>query len=190
MLYLVSGASRSGKTHVARKLMAERQIPYLSTDWLMMGFNDGMPENGIHHLLWPDEIARKMWPFLCAMIDNMLFDGMDYVIEGEAMLPELVAELVKSRRNDVKVVFVGYADVDVAEKVMQVTNFCNREDDWLISQSDAYIEDHIRNMVSYSRMLKTECARWDLPYFDTSQDFVDTMARVKDFLVGNPGGPA
>ena len=51
----------------------------------MMGFNDGIPEYGIHHLLWPNEIAEKMTPFLSGMIDSMLVDGMDYVIEGEAM---------------------------------------------------------------------------------------------------------
>ena len=89
MLFLVSGTSRSGKTLIARKILADKKIPYLSLDWLMMGFNDGIPEYGIHHLLWPNEIAEKMEPFLRGMIDNMLVDGMDYVIEGEAMLPQV-----------------------------------------------------------------------------------------------------
>jgi hypothetical protein len=91
MLFLVSGTSRSGKTLIAKKILADKQIPYLSLDWLMMGFNDGIPEYGIHHLLWPNEIAEKMSPFLQGMIDCMLTDGMDYVIEGEAMLPQSVA---------------------------------------------------------------------------------------------------
>ena len=90
MLFLVSGASRSGKTLIAKKMLADNQVPYLSLDWLMMGFNDGIPEYGIHHLLWPNEIAEKMEPFLAGMIDSMLIDGMDYVIEGEAMLPQTV----------------------------------------------------------------------------------------------------
>lgn len=48
MLFLVGGTSRSGKTLIARRLLAGKQIPYLSLDWLMMGFNDGIPEYGIH----------------------------------------------------------------------------------------------------------------------------------------------
>ncbi|MHC5182780.1 MAG: hypothetical protein ACYSPI_00655, partial [Planctomycetota bacterium] len=48
MLYLVSGTSRSGKTLIAEKLMEEKQIPYMSLDWLMMGFTNGMPQLGIH----------------------------------------------------------------------------------------------------------------------------------------------
>ena len=45
MLFLVSGTSRSGKTLIAKKILADNQIPYLSFDWLMMGFNHGMPED-------------------------------------------------------------------------------------------------------------------------------------------------
>jgi hypothetical protein len=171
MLYLISGTSRSGKTLIVRKLMKEYQIPYLSTDWLMMGFNDGIPEYGIHHLLWPNEIAKKMWPFLSGMIDNMLFDGMDYVIEGEAMLPELIAELVNEHTNKLKAVFVGYADINVVDKVKLVKEHCDRDDDWLISESDEYIKDHIGNMIGYSKMIKEQCEKHNLPYFDTSKDF-------------------
>src|SRR5210317_1962000 len=120
MLLLVSGASRSGKTLIANKILADRRVPYLSLDWLMMGFNDGIPEHGIHHLLWPNKIAEKMGPFLLGMIDSMLVDGMDYVIEGEAMLPQLVADLVEKHPDQIKVVFVGYTEINVKDKVALV----------------------------------------------------------------------
>ena len=113
MLLLVSGTSRSGKTLIAKKLLGEKQIPYLSLDWLMMGFNTGIPEYGIHHLLWPDEIAKKMAPFLGGVIDSMLAEGMDYVIEGEALLPQWVAGLVKRNPGRIRAVFVGYTEIDV-----------------------------------------------------------------------------
>ena len=29
---------------MAKRLLADKQIPYLSLDWLMMEFNDGIPE--------------------------------------------------------------------------------------------------------------------------------------------------
>src|SRR5210317_475296 len=113
MLYVVSGTSRSGKTLIAKNLLVDKQIPYLSLDWLMMGFNDGIPEYGIHHLLWPNEIAEKMWPFLLGMIDCMLVDGMNYVIEGEAMLPQLLADSVEKNPDKIRAVFVGYTKINV-----------------------------------------------------------------------------
>ena len=185
MLYLVSGASRSGKTLIAKKILADKQISYLSLDWLMMGFNDGIPEYGIHHLLWPNEIAEKMAPFLLGMIDSMLVDGIDYVIEGEAMLPQLVADLVEKHPDKIKVVFVGYTEINVKDKVALVKKHGGGENDWLTNESDEYIRDHIKNMIAYSKMIKNGCKKHGVTYFDTSEDFSGAIEAVTDFLVGD-----
>ena len=188
MLYLVSGTSRSGKTLIAKKILADKQIPYLSLDWLMMGFNHGIPEYGIHHLLWPNEIAKKMWPFLEAMIDSMLVDGMDYVIEGEAMLPQLIADLIEKHPGEAKVVFVGYTGIDIEDKVELVKKHRNGENDWLTDEPDEYIRDHIGNMIGYSKTIKKACEKHGLPYFDTSDDFLAAIEAATDFLVGDLNG--
>ena len=185
MLFLVSGTSRSGKTLIAKRLLADRRIPYLSLDWLMMGFNDGMPECGIHHLLWPNEIAEKMAPFLLGMIECMLVDGMDYVIEGEAMLPRLAADLVEKHPDKIKAVFVGYTEIDVEDKVALVRKHGGGENDWLTNKSDEYIRDHIGNMIAYSKTIRNECEKHGLSYFDTSEDFLGAIAAATDFLVGD-----
>jgi len=185
MLFLVSGTSRSGKTLIAKKLLADKRIPYLSLDWLMMGFNDGIPEYGIHHLLWPNEIAEKMAPFLLGMIDSMLVDGMDYVIEGEAMLPQVVADLVEKHPDKIKAVFVGYTEIDVKDKVALVKEHADGENDWLTNESDEYIRDHIENMIAYSKRIKDGCKKHGLTYFDTSADFSGTIEAATDFLVGD-----
>ena len=185
MLFLVSGTSRSGKTLIAKKILADKQIPYLSLDWLMMGFNDGIPEHGIHHLLWPNEIAEKMEPFFLGMIDCMLVDGMDYVIEGEAMLPRLVAKLVEKHPDKIRVVFVGYTDIDVKDKVALVKKHGGGENDWLTKKSDEYISDHVGNMIAYSKMIKDGCEENGLSYFDTSDDFLGAIEAATEFLVGD-----
>ena len=186
MLLLVSGTSRSGKTLIARRILAEKRVPYLSLDWLMMGFNDGIPEYGIHHLLWPNEIAEKMGPFLRGMIDSMLVDGMDYVIEGEAMLPGWVAGLANDYPDKIRAVFVGYTEISVSDKVALVRKHVTGENDWLTSEPEEYIRDHIRNMIAYSRMIKNGCEQHGLPYFDTSADFSAAIESATDFLVADP----
>jgi len=185
MLFLVSGTSRSGKTLIAKKILAEKRIPYLSVDWLMMGFNDGIPEYGIHHLLWPNEIAEKMEPFLRGMIDSMLIDGMDYVIEGEAMLPKTVADLVEKHPGRIKVAYVGYTEISIKDKVAMVKQHGDGENDWLTNESDEYIRDHIGNMISYSKTIKIECEKHGLSYFDTSDDFLGAIEAATDALVGD-----
>jgi 2-phosphoglycerate kinase len=151
----------------------------------MMGFNDGIPEYGIHHLLWPNEIAEKMGPFLQGMIKNMLFDGMDYVIEGEAMLPKWVADLVEEHPDTIKAVFVGYTEISVKNKAALVKKHSDEENDWLTNESDEYIKDHIGNMVAYSKMIKKACEKHGLPYVDTSDDFLGAIEAATDYLVGD-----
>ncbi len=180
MLYLISGPSRSGKTLLAKKILREKNLPYLSLDWLMMGFNNGIPEYGIHHLLMPDEIAKRMWPFLNGMIDNILYDGMDYVIEGEAMLPELIAGLIQKYPGKIAAVFIGYTDIDVEEKIILIKKYRAGEDDWLTRESDEYIRDHVVTMIKHSKMIKEECHKYGLAYFDTSYNFSEIINTVKE----------
>ena len=185
MLFLVSGTSRSGKTLIARKLLAEKQIPYLSLDWLMMGFNDGLPEYGIHHLLWPNEIAEKMEPFLRGVINSMLVDGMDYVIEGEAMHPRFVADLVKEYPDKLSAVFVGYTEISVEDKVALVKKHGAGENDWLTKKPDDYIRDHIGNMIAYSKTIRDQCEQHGVSYVDTSVDFLAAIEAATDLLLGD-----
>ena len=122
---------------------------------------------------------------MLGMIDSMLVDGVDYVIEGEAMLPHLVADLVEKHPDKIKVVFVGYTEINVEEKVALVKKHSDSEHDWLTNESDEYIRDHIENMIAYSKIIKSGCEEHGLSYFDTSDDFLGAIEAATDFLLGD-----
>jgi hypothetical protein len=186
MLYLVSGSSRSGKTLIAKDLLKQKQLPYLSLDWLVMGFTNGVPEYGVHDKLFPDEIARRMWPFLKAMFESMLWVGDDVVIEGEAILPELIVELLDQHPGQIRVCFVGYCDVDVEQKAADIRTFSDGQGDWLFKESDETVREHTKNMVAHSRMIKAGCQEHALPYFDTSDNFLEGVAEAIAYLSSVP----
>lgn len=183
MLYLISGTSRAGKTMIAERIAAQKSISYFSLDWLVMGFTNGIPEYGIHDLLFPDDIARRSWSFLKAMLENMLWSEVDYIIEGEALLPELVIELLQKYPNKIKICFVGYTNIDVNEKFKEIKKFSIREKDWLSEKSDEYIIDHINNMVTHSEKIKRSCSESGIRYFDTSQDFKGAIEKTITYLL-------
>lgn len=180
MLYILSGTSRSGKTIVAKEFLKKTGIPYMSVDAIMMGFTNGIPEYGIHDRLWPNEIAEKMWPFFKAMCENMIWGEVDYLLEGEAFLPHLLCELLDNNRDRVQVAFMGYTEANLEKKVKDVRAYSSGIGDWLINESDDYIESHINNMIDYSAFIKEECAKHGAPYFDMSYDFESSMHRVID----------
>lgn len=183
MLYIISGASRSGKTIIAKKVSAQKGIPYLSLDWIMMGFTNGIPEYGIHDKLFPDEIAHRLWNFLKAMLKSMIHDDTDCVIEGEAILPELIIELAKEYPDKLAICFLGYTYVDIDNKFKEIKNFSNGKNDWLEDKSDAYILDHIKNMVVHSRRIKKSCEENSLRYFETSKNFLDNLDDAEKYLL-------
>ncbi|WP_350290111.1 hypothetical protein [uncultured Croceitalea sp.] len=183
MLYIISGASRAGKTLVAQQLAAQKSISYFSLDWLVMGFTNGIPEYGVHDLLFPDEIAERSWSFIKAMLESMLYSDIDYIIEGEAILPELFTQLLEKHPNKLKICFLGFTNVDPNGKMSSVKKFSTGETDWLSDKTDAYILDHIKNMVAHSIKIEKSCAATGLTYFDTSKDFTATMERAISYLL-------
>ena len=147
-----------------------------------MGFTNGLAEYGIHDLLFPDEIARRAWSFLKAMMESMLYSDVDYILEGEAILPELIIELLEKYPNQIKICFVGFTDVNIQEKVKDIKNYSTSQKDWLIDKSDEYITDHVQNMIAHSIMIKKSCAENKLTYFDTSKNFIRTIDEVIHYL--------
>ena len=184
MIYFIGGASRSGKTILAKRLANLLRLPYLSTDSLMMGFMNGVPEMGVHDKMWPDEIAVKMWPFISAMVENMIYNHQDYIIEGEALLPSYIKQLMDKHPQRIKSCFVGYAHADINQKISEVKNHPNHDNDWLLSLSDDEIYSHINNMAGFSQKIKLECGEVGIEYFTSSNDFErfieDVVAALTD----------
>lgn len=182
MIYLISGASRAGKTIVAKKLSTQKNISYLSLDWLVMGFTNGLPSYGIHDKLFPEEIAKRIWPFLKAMLESMLYSEVNYIIEGEAILPELIVELLEKYPKQLKICFLGFMEVPVEKKVQAIKKYSLVTKDWLSDKSDEYIIDHVQNMIAHSILIKNSCKENGLIYFDTSNNFVATIEKAIQYL--------
>lgn len=73
MLYIIGGASRSGKTTVAKRILEETKISYFSLDYLMMGIAEGAPELAVNPTEEDIKTAKRMWkiidPLMRAMIE-------------------------------------------------------------------------------------------------------------------------
>ncbi len=186
MLYIVSGASRSGKTLIAKSILQQAKTPYMSLDWLVMGFTNGVPKYGIHDKLFPNEIAEKFWSFLEAMCENMIWSETDYIIEGEAILPDLITKFLDKHPGKIRICFVGYTHIDIDKKVRDIREYSDGKGDWLIDEQDEYIYQHIENMLTYSRKIESSCGKNNIRYFDTSDDFLGAINKATRYLLKGP----
>ncbi|MBN2074874.1 MAG: hypothetical protein JW762_04920 [Dehalococcoidales bacterium] len=182
MLYIIGGASRTGKSMISRELMAKTGIPCFNLDVLMMGLANGLPEYDIN----PDDPefrnAEKMWPILRSMLINMIETGTEYILEGYTIIPEHASEIRSLFPDQVRSCFIGYTRIDPEKKLEEIRIYSDFPNDWAKTSSDNEILNLVNRSISYSSFLKTECEKYQIPYFDQSEDFIDTQRRVLAYL--------
>ena len=80
MVLLIGGASHTGKTVLARRILEERHIPYLSIDHLKMGLiRSGQTE------LTPmddEKLTPYLWPIVREMVKTAIENGQNLTVEG------------------------------------------------------------------------------------------------------------
>lgn len=171
MLYLLGGASRGGKSKLARRFLDERRVPYMPLDVLMMGFARGLPEYGVGPTLPAPEVAERLWPVVRGMAVTAAEDGVDYLFEGDSLLPRQAAELGRALGEGVRVAFLGYADAPPAQKLRDIRSFGGGPNDWVAGLPDDRLLEIAAKNAAFSARLREECAAFGLSYFDTSRDF-------------------
>jgi hypothetical protein len=185
MLYLVGGASRSGKTSLARRLLLRRKVPYFSLDVLMMGLAKGVPAFGVDPEASGRALGEMLWPLVRAMAANLFEEAPvhpSYLLEGVQLLPSHVAELGTGYAGQVAACFLGYGAVDPASKLEAVRR---REPGWCSHYTEAEALAFVAGEVEFSRWLQAECERCGLPYFDEPDDPAAAVAAAYDLLVGH-----
>lgn len=80
MIIIITGASHTGKTVLAQRMLEKYKYPYVSIDHLKMGLirsgnTDLTPEDD-------DELTEYLWPIVCEMIKTAIENRQNLIIEG------------------------------------------------------------------------------------------------------------
>lgn len=81
MIILITGASHTGKTLLAQKMLEKYKYPYLSIDHLKMGLirsgnTDLTPESS------DEELTGYLWPIVCEMVKTAIENRQNMIVEG------------------------------------------------------------------------------------------------------------
>lgn len=81
MIVLITGASHTGKTALAQKLLEKYQYPYLSIDHLKMGLIRSK-----NTMLTPisdeEALTDYLWPIVCEIIKTAIENEQNLIVEG------------------------------------------------------------------------------------------------------------
>ena len=80
MIVLISGASHTGKTLLAQRLMEQYHFPYISIDHLKMG----LIRSGYTDLTPMDDekLTAYLWPIVREMVKTAVENGQNLIVEG------------------------------------------------------------------------------------------------------------
>ena len=126
MIILITGASHTGKTALAQKLLEKYKYPYLSIDHLKMG----LIRSGNTELTPMDdtELVEYLWPIVCEIIKTAIENKQNLIVEG-CYIP-----------------FTWQDDFD-KEYLDNIKCYC-------LVMSENYIKNHFEDIMNYASVIE------------------------------------
>ena len=101
MIILISGASHTGKTALAQKLLEKYHFPYLSIDHLKMGLIRSGNTN-LTPLSNDNALTEYLWPIVREMIKTAIENKQNLIVEGCYIPFDYKKDFEKEYLNEIK----------------------------------------------------------------------------------------
>jgi len=158
MIILITGASHTGKTLLAQRLLEKYKYPYLSIDHLKMGLirsgnTDLTPEDD-------DELTEYLWPIVREIIKTAIENDQNLIIEGCYIPPDWRKDLDES--------------------------YLEKTDLICLAMTGDYIEEHFDEIIGHeseieNRSVKEDCTADDLK--QCNRWFIDAFGKAGEKVV-------
>lgn len=204
MIYLIGGSPRGGKSILSKKLSKTLNIPYISTDNLMLVVlpyfkgkerYKNFPNLKMFDLTAIDKFfqlysgqemlkadikeAKSIWPGIKSLIDHLITCKVDYIIEGVHLLPSLVKQF-KSDKN-IKIAFLVKLD---KEKIYQGLIQNKDNNDWITSSTKdkKIIAMAAKSLCISGKFFFRETKKYGFKCFNTEDNFLDKINQAVKYL--------
>ena len=155
MIILITGASHTGKTVLAQKLLEKYKYPYLSIDHLKMG----LIRSGNTELTPMDdtELVEYLWPIVCEMVKTAIENKQNLIVEG-CYIP-----------------FDWQKDFD-ANYLESIKYYC-------LVMSEEYIRNHFADIKKYANVIENRGDDTDYTLESVLADNLEMLVLAKKYNV-------
>lgn len=155
MIILITGASHTGKTLLAQKLLEKYNYPYLSIDHLKMG----LIRSGYTDLtpLDDDLLTSYLWPIVREIVKTAIENSQNLIIEGCYIPPKWQKDFSDSYLSSIKFI--------------------------CLAMTDEYIEKHFDEIISYESEIENRKYSSDIKIESLKKDNAKYISQFKDSSV-------
>lgn len=115
MIILIGGASCTGKTTMAQKLMEKHLIPYMSIDHIKMGIIRSNPNCGFTAEDPEDLVTSHMWPIMKEVIKTNIENDQNIIIEGCYIPTDDVMNFAEDYKKFIIPFYIGFSQRYIEE---------------------------------------------------------------------------
>ena len=171
---IIAGVPRAGKSTISHLLSKRYGYQHISMDSIIAGFEKCFPETGVNtyqglsSLETLRVISSKMAPFVRAMLDSGEYDEFELgmVLDMYQLLPEDYDKYI--RGANCEIAYFITSDVSPEERFLIQKKY-DTEKDYTFYKSDDELREGAEYIVEQSIMMKEQCKRYGLPYYETAK---------------------
>lgn len=166
MIYLIAGASHTGKTYLAQKVLEKTLIPSISQDHLKMGLiRSGL----INVTVFEDEkIAEVLWPITREMIKTAIENHQNLIIEGCYIPCDWKKDFDKEMLSEIRFVALIMSEQYIHTHEKEIIKY----GDVIEIRQDKTINKE--ELIHDNKMMLEKCIKFELPYVFIDKSY-DTM---------------
>ena len=184
---IIAGVPRAGKSTISHIISKKFGYQHINMDSINAGFERVFPELGINtyanmsslDILY--NISSKIAPFIRAMMDSGEYDEFDrgMVLDVYQLLPEDYMKHLSDANCEI--FYFLTSDVTPEERFL-IQKIYDTERDYTFFKTDEEIREGCEYIVEQSKLMKEQCIKYALPYFETAKDREKVFEKFVKFL--------
>ena len=176
---IIAGIPRSGKTTVSLEL-----AKYGFTHYKMDTIKRSMCE--IFNLDGHD--WDKISPIMGKMINTIIKESKTDIIAGREYYvidtPHLLPKDLKLITEEVLIIYVGFADISLKEKMKEMQKYDN-DNYWTKDVRESDLRRMMQANIDFSKIIKNECKKYGIKFFDTIYNRDIVIKEIIKYILDN-----
>ena len=168
MIYLITGASHTGKTALAQRLLEKYNFPYLSIDHLKMGLIRSNNTN-LTPISSDDELTDYLWPIVKEMVKTAIENEQNLIVEGCYIPLDWQKDFGKEYIQHIKFYCLIMSEKYIKSNFDDITKYAN------VVESRLYDDCDIDELIQDNAHRLILCQKFGVDYI-----FIDDEYKIKE----------